>query len=168
MANRRGFSGGSRSRGTKSWTGTNWNDAAPTVTQVVIGTFTGLEEETLLRIRGNGVISGVPNADGDSDVYGIGLMKVTDQAAAVGGASVPGPIANPEADWIWHQYVPMIVGISGAGASPAPVVVSFEIDSKAMRKVNRDETLILVHEITSGQFASYLASGGMRALSLHG
>ena len=90
---------------------------------------------------------------------------VSDEAAAVGGSSVPGPIANPSADWLFHLFVPLQA--ETASTPQGRATAYFEIDSKAMRRVKSDETVVFVHEISTGAFASVLASGGVRVLSLH-
>ena len=159
----------SRSRGTKEWIGSHFPLVTLTVTQAALLTFTHDLTETILRIRGNIHISGVPDAALESDQVGLGMIIASDPAVAAGGAALPGPIADPDAPWIWHQYVPLF-GLSSTAASDTAIGLQrlIEIDSKAMRKVDRNETLVLMGELASGGLVTVRAHGGMRVLTLLG
>ena len=73
----------------------------------------------------------------------LGICVVSDQAFTAGSASIPQAYTNADSDlWLLYQYwaCPMLVGDStgfgGAG------VQQYVLDSKAMRKVSEDETLV--------------------------
>jgi len=76
-----------------------------------------------------------------------GLCVVSDQAAAIGVTAVPTPETDLESDlWFAHQ---VLVGentfATGVGFDDH-AGWGFSIDSKAMRKVNDDEQIIVVVE----------------------
>ena len=161
--------GHGRSRGTKEWSGTTFPLTTLTTTQAVLASFSHDVTETILRVRGALMVVGIPNAAFDDDVAGFGLIVVTDQALAAGGASIPGPIADPTASWMWHQYVPLTsVAATAASDVGLGLWARIEIDSKAMRKVDRNQTMVLVGELDTGEFNIASVSGGIRILALHG
>ena len=157
----------SRSRGTKDWAGGVGSTVALTSTQAILLTFDDLEPITVLRIRGNFLIKGTPNNIADADVVGLGAIVVSDASAAVGGVSVPGPIADPSAPWLWHQYVPLQAGSAGLLGDDIGSVVRVEVDSKAMRKLGLAEKLVIVGELSTGEYATVLVNVGIRTLALH-
>jgi len=116
-------------------------------------------------LRGELLVSASPNAAGDGDVAAFGFIVVSEAAAAVGGTSVPGPILNPEADWIWHSYVPLrSLAATAADDTAIGCFSRVLIDSKAMRRVKKDQEVIFVTELSTGEFASVIVTGGIRAL----
>jgi len=161
-----------RTINTKGWTGLfSAGQSVITTTQAVILEI-GLAEasirETLLRSRGEVCISAIPDAATDSDVLAIGLIVVHSNAATAGGVSVPGPIKDMGADWLWHFFIPMDAsGLTGQDASAILLNRNIEIDSKAMRRVPPDHSVILVGEAASGDFATVNMSAGMRLLFGH-
>ncbi len=100
-------------------------------------------EPTLVRTRGNfnvyslglgGVVFGGFGAAGI-------ILATTD---GNGNISVPSPLAQPDAEWIWFSYWSVrntVVGDPIYGATHR-----FEIDSRAMRKWSSEESLIFVME----------------------
>jgi len=106
-------------------------------------------------IRHRGMVSYRPQAvNADLDMIGaIGVAIVSDQAFAIGVTGVPLPFTN--ADWggwmVWRSFS------SRWGFNDASGVLyeerSFEVDSKAMRKVRQNETLIFVAESQAGAMA---------------
>jgi len=157
----------SGSRGTKDWAGVVIPETTIGTTQAIIATLVDAEPITLLRSRGELMFAAIPDAAGDDDVIGVGLIVVSDASAGVGGASVPGPINDLSAPWIWHTFVPLLA--SGAAVDGASIGENARvvIDSKAMRKIGLAESLILVVEASTGTFASITVTGGLRALALH-
>jgi len=169
----RGSSRGSRLR--KSWSAIGViNDVTISATQLVLGSVTLVEgagqDATVLRCRGNLLITATPDAATDSDVIAFGIGVVTVNALTVGGTSVPGPLESMGWDgWLWHQFVPMdAFGASGVATNMAGKAIAtshrVEIDAKAMRRLPQDNAVILVAELSIGDFASVEVSGGMRVL----
>jgi len=157
------------SRGVKEWGGGPFAITTLTTTQAVLATFSESgSPSTILRIRGWVTVKGTPNATGDDDVVGLGIIIVELAAASAGGVSVPGPINDEGSPWIWHQYVPLQAGSAGLLGDDIGSVVRVEIDSKAMRKMGINQRLILVGELTTGEYAFVSVNGGFRALVLHG
>jgi len=166
--------GGSRSRATrlsKVWTAIPI--IAPTGlsgTQAVMGSLTlgetALQDATVLRCRGNLLITAVPDAATDSDTVGLGICVVTAAAIAVGGTSIPGPINDLGFDgWLWHQFVPLdAVSLTAADEQAITLNVRVEIDAKAMRRMPQDHGVVLMAESNTGLFSSVQVSGGMRIL----
>jgi len=151
----------------KHWTSLVVLNQAITTTQAIFATaaLEHGEDATLLRSRGEFIFVATPNAGADFDVIGIGLIVVQSAAVTVGGAAVPGPINDGDADWLWHQFVPLDAG--GASAADPNAIGLFArvtVDSKAMRKVRTDQTIILVAELSTGNFTDVAFSGGVRLL----
>jgi len=162
-----------RGRGTrlsKTWIGeTASGITSVTATQVML-IFTGISEATLgsttlLRSRGNVLCVATPDAAGDSDVLGLGLIVVHSNARVAGGVSLPGPINDDGADWLWHQYVPLHSGgITSTTGDNIGSNVRIEIDSKAMRRVPTDHDIVLMAEVADGDFATVAVNAGVRFL----
>ena len=105
------------------------------------------ERLTIVRLRGHGFIHMDAGAALDSTVVGIGLIVAPTEAFSAGVGSVPTPLADMEAPWIWHDIFalgPAVVATDdGADLSRN---VQFTIDNKAMRKFRADEELGFVIE----------------------
>ncbi len=102
------------------------------------------------------------------DIAGAVGMCVVNQAAQTQGVgSVPTPITESGADvWYLHQW--MISGVAfSAGGFFALDGITFSLDSKAMRKVNNDETSILVVEGASQGEGSIISVAGRQLIKLH-
>ena len=86
----------------------------------------------------------------------VGACVVSDQALAAGVASVPTPISDADSDlWLMHQYFHApVTHLSSVGYTK--VNQTFEFDSKAMRKIPADTTLIWVVETGSTVGIRYL------------
>ena len=152
----------------KTWGGLEIPETALSVVQGAIATFTLSTDfgETVLRFRGEVLIQVVPDAAGDETVVGLGITVVHANAAAAGGASLPGPMADIEADWLWHQFVPLR-SIAATAASDVGLGLQARvvIDSKAMRKVEKDEVVVFMAELGTTTVASAVILGGLRILS---
>ena len=89
------------------------------------------------------------------------MAIVSDQASAIGVTAIPTPITDMASDlWFVHQ---MIYGelffTTGVGYDPQ-AMTNFEIDSKAMRKVDIGQDLVVVAEISSGSDGVNVTFGG--------
>ena len=78
---------------------------------------------------------------------GLGMAVVSDQAAAIGVTAVPTPVTDKGSD-LWYVYESLFGATIGDAfvGNMANRGVQKEIDSKAMRKVNDDQDLIVVVE----------------------
>ena len=163
---------GQRKITTKAWTGAVQPSAlllgATQTVLLAIGISEDGTRETLLRSRGNILVAGTPDAATDVEVVGLGIVVVHSNAATIGGLSVPGPIADDGADWLWHQYVPLdAVTLTAGDPNARSVIHRVEIDSKAMRRIPPDYSAILVGELTTTSFANVSVMSGMRMLFGH-
>ncbi len=105
-----------------------------------------LEQQTLVRLRGNARVTLDPGAAADTMIVGLGIGVVSEDAFAVGGVlSVPSPTDDADWSWIWHQL--FVLGPT-IGATPQEAGInqhaSVVIDSKAQRKVGPNEVLFMV------------------------
>ncbi len=97
---------------------------------------------TLVRTRGVFHAQSDQQAAVEAPVLCMGMMFVTEEAAAAG--AVPSPFTDADADWfVWETVVPS--ANTGAGTQVSGSVRKI-IDSKAMRKVDDQSSLILVVE----------------------
>jgi len=110
-------------------------------------------EEPLTIIRTRGVFVVIPGsfvAD-LSYVGAVGMAIVSTEAFNAGIASVPEPFTD--ADWggwfVWRSFAAHMELITAAGFESV-TGITMEIDSKAMRKVTPNETLVVVCESQSG------------------
>jgi len=101
------------------------------------------------------------NSANEDQVAGIGLCVVSSQAVATGVAAVPTPITDLSSDlWFVHQLMMSDYTFQSATGTNPRAGLPFEIDSKAMRKVNDDQEIIVCTEVSSlGDGASMLIGG---------
>ena len=132
----------------------------------LLSSFAFAEPATVTRTRGQ--VSVIPQAfTADVEFAGaIGMGIVSAEAFAVGIASVPEPFSD--ADWsgwfVWRSFsYHFEFGTAEAFAFPD---WSFDVDSKAMRKVGPNEVVVIVAE---SQVGPYKISTLFRMLvKLHG
>ena len=118
-------------------------------TAVIAQSLTAVDPITLVRTRGK--ISVVTDQAGgaavDEGSFGaIGMCVVSDQALAIGVTAVPTLITDKDSDlWLLHEYffASVLVG-TNVGFSDVSSLTMF--DSKAMRKISEDQSLIVVVE----------------------
>ncbi len=100
--------------------------------------------ETLIRVRGLFTVQTDQTAAAEAPFGAIGIAVVSDEAAAAGAASVPLPYTDAESDlWVMHQFFAAPFEF-GTAVGFSDVARQYEIDSKAMRKVSEDQTLVLM------------------------
>ncbi len=160
-----------RSRGSrlsKGWAGFTFDKVTLSATQQILVQFPvaeGGQDITVLRTMGNLLCSAVANAAADDDVFAFGVIVVQNAAAAVGGTSVPGPINDIDADWLWWEAVPMAsIAATAAEDNSRNLVHRVQIHSKAMRRMATDQSVILVGEISTNEFAAATVNGSLRLL----
>ncbi len=85
----------------------------------------------------------------------IGMAVVSDQAEAIGVTAVPTPVADAESDlWFLHEWFAGNI-LFGSAIGFDTFQRQSRIDSKAMRKVNDGEDIVVVSELSTG-----LGAGG--------
>ncbi len=102
------------------------------------------------------------------DPFGsLGMIVVSEAAAAAGVASVPTPGTEPDASWIvWQGWQSSFVFLDATGTSSA-AANQYEVDSKAMRKVGIDDQLIIVLENSHSTFGAEITYNGRVLVALH-
>ncbi len=125
---------------------------------------------TIIRVRGNYIFLLDPSAANDAKTVALGLIVATASAVVAGVASLPGPISDPDAKWLWVVYHNLLSGDattqSGADINQA---VRGVIDTKAMRRTNTNDNLVFVGEATNQGGTPTVQLGGVaRVLILEG
>jgi len=122
---------------------------------VLLGTFVPSVvsiDETILRTRGMFAVETDQSAASENQLGAFGMIIVSDNAAAAGVASIPGP-ATEASDDGWFVWVPIVqrwelgtfVGFDSHQS------VQYEIDSKAKRIVQAGQTIaVVVESVASG------------------
>ena len=107
-------------------------------------------------------------AASEIQVAALGIAVVSDQAEAIGVTAVPTPITDMSSDlWLMHQLLyNEFLFASGVGFQDGGME-QYAIDSKAMRKVNDGEDLIVVGEASSVGEGLRLTVGGRILVKLH-
>jgi len=88
-----------------------------------------------------------------SEDYGgaLGMAVVSDQATAIGISAIPTPVTDADSDLFFvHQYMVGSVGFADSTGIWQRANTQVEVDSKAMRKVNADQDVVLVVELDVG------------------
>ncbi len=140
--------------------------AVSSTAKTLVGSFdpeaAGLQMPTIVRSRG--LCSVKPTAlNADVTITGaFGLAVVSDQAFIAGAGSIPGPydFADWEGWFVWQSFNYTFEFIDGSGFQ-GPVDLNIEVDSKAMRKVSSNETIVLMAE---SQIGAYSISMPLRLL----
>ncbi len=100
---------------------------------------------TLIRLRGELIVSSLLNAATDAMQMATGVMLVSEEAFAAGVASIPSPITDIDDDWLWHQWHSVQSGTLGAPGQGTEY--RFPIDNKAMRRFPGGKVLVAVTEV---------------------
>ncbi len=151
---------------------TSWFDIALTFTGIpdagiILNSLTALElakrpftiVRTYLEVK---ILSDQAIAS-ENQLAGIGLCVVSDQASAIGITAVPTPITDLGSDlWFVHQLVfSSFLFASAVGFVEPAGGISRTIDSRAMRKVNDAEDVLVVAEsnLTLGSGLTLMVGG---------
>jgi len=146
----------------KLWVGTQIAVSVVTTAKQVVDltvslTSQTLTDATLLRLRGRMSVRQISGGSTQRQVA-MGITIVSNDALAAAPASVPGPLLDAEADWVWHDVV-FVPSSSDEAAMP----LNIPIDSRAMRKFRgSNKSLVLVFEGGPTNLAE--ATGFVRAL----
>jgi len=145
----RGFVRGSRKA-------TDWSASAAQVgsvaiaaaTKALLQTFVPIAGgETVIRTRGTFSVASDQFAASELQIGALGICIVSDIAAAAGAASIPGPATNADwGGWFVHQYFSRWLEFASAVGIEPNFGMSFEIDSKAMRKIDENDRLVVMVE----------------------
>ena len=103
--------------------------------------------ETILRTRVRLFVRSDNETGTEEQVGAFGLVVVTDAALAAGAGSIPGPFTDGGDDgWFVHQSI-----WQGASFATANGATGYDIDSKAMRKVEDGHSIAIMVENASGE-----------------
>jgi len=171
MARGNRFQHPNRSRRLTQWgVGPNIVDGAASGNQQTLWT-TGsvvVDKVTITRIRGFiHLLIKTSDAVGGGFRGALGIGLVSDQAFAAGATSMPGPLTDMEWDgWIWHHFFDIRTvtatiadGVNAVGASQR-----IEIDSKAMRRQDPNQTMFGMFEVAESANATAELQGDTRIL----
>ena len=106
--------------------------------------------ETIIRTRGLFSYGSDQVAATEDIVGAFGICVVTAQALSVGITAVPHPATDASwGGWLYHTFFAQQMRFASAIGLEPQWVNNIVIDSKAMRKVDEDERLVVVIENTS-------------------
>ncbi len=101
-------------------------------------------------------------------VAALGMCVVSDQALAIGVTAVPTPITDNNSDlWFLHQFLvgdftlATAIGFDASGGHDSMV------DSKAMRRVNDDEDVLLAVEVSAASNGAFISTMGRLLIKEH-
>ncbi len=133
-------------------------------TQLIVASFSAASLATIFPftiIRVRGIVTVRVAAASTQSFGALGLAVVTEQARAAGAASLPGPMTNSSGEqWLMYQA---LMSNTGTVLDSRHMFV-YEIDSKAMRKVEDNEAIVLMVE--NGGSATFRVAVNLRILGL--
>ena len=117
--------------------------------------FSGASMHKPMIIRTRGQLTIRPQAHTTTQSIGgaFGICVVSDEAFAAGAALIPRPFDDAGWDgwFVWQSFVYQLAVSTDIGRlGPSQSGMNFEIDSKAMRKVSDNETIVLMCESQTG------------------
>ena len=106
----------------------------------------GVVPATIVRTRGELWLRSDQVAASRTPFGALGFAVVSEQARAAGVASVPDPTTNALQDqWFVHQFwATDFTFITGAGFQGGSTLTRYSFDSKAMRKVEDGDAIVVV------------------------
>ena len=141
-----------RSRRNTDWGfGVDMVNQTITTSTKIIGTtsLTIGEQATIVRIRGHIHLLIAAAGSGEGYLGACGIALVNSDAFAQGINSIPGPQSDANWDnWMWHSFfdVRAVSATLADGVNAVAVSQRIDIDSRAMRKWDPAETLVLMVE----------------------
>ncbi len=103
---------------------------------------------TVVRTRGQLYGRVLESVVADTESWGaLGMAVVTEVAAAAGAASIPGPLTDSFWDgWFLYVFISVALRFDDATGISTPTQVRVDFDSKAMRKIEDNESLVVMFE----------------------
>ena len=93
------------------------------------------------------------------------MAVVSDQAETVGVTAIPTPITDIGSElWFVHQLMYNNISFGDATGFQSGNVAQYEVDSKAMRKVNGGQDVVLVGELSAAASDGFSFFAGGRML----
>jgi len=120
--------------------------------------------ETLIRTRGMLGWESDQSAATEQQIGAYGICVVSEQAATVGITAVPHPGTDAAwGGWLYHTYFfSEFRFLTAAGFDPRNLQ-TMVVDSKAMRKIDEDDRLVTVVEVTGTKGITFFSA--LRLLS---
>ena len=123
---------------------------------------------TIVRSRIHLNIQSDQQAGSEDQVGAFGIAVVSDQAVAIGVTAVPTPVTDLGSDlWLAHQYMTASLALNSAVGFDAQFTTNFDLDSKAMRKVEEGQDIVFVKERGTLGDGITLFSAGRMLIKLH-
>ncbi len=123
--------------------------ALAAATAVIDQNVPGVAPDTIIRLRGMLQVASDQSGANEEPFGAFGIAVVSEQAFAIGVTAVPTPYTDADSDlWMMHGYFAAPIRFNDATGF-GNISQRVDFDSKAMRKLNEDETLIIVLENAS-------------------
>jgi len=108
----------------------------------------GLLPSTIIRTRGSIWVRSDQVAASRTPFGAVGFGIVSEQAGVAGVASLPTPITEEQSElWFVHQFwLADFVFVTAAGFGGSEGMARYDFDSKAMRKIQEGERVVVVME----------------------
>ena len=155
MARRSFGSRGHGSRRLTQWIGPALQEfvSVASTGATLIGSAPFDEASTVVRVRGQATIQPGSFAADLNVVGAIGIGVVSSEALGVGVSAIPEPFTD--ADWggwlLWRAFS-FHLDVQTAAGFDLNSALQLDLDSKAMRKVGPNESIVLIAESQTGAF----------------
>ncbi len=128
-----------------SWSGQSFVHAAMGTTTVATSLFTIGLASTIVRFRGRlrGYLNTAAAADSEK-LLACGLILLNADTAAAGAASMPEPLSDRDADWIWTDFLTMATVDTTEGSGGGMQFDTIVLDNKSMRRARPSEVVVFV------------------------
>ncbi len=121
---------------------------------------------TLVRTRGILQLRSDQEAASESAMFSYGQCVVSDQASAIGITAIPTPATDRSSD-LWYVFETLVHRLSVTPAGTGPSYIFSQFDSKAMRKVEDGEDLVVVTEAETASSGGILTQAFRQLIKLH-
>jgi len=143
---------------------------SPTLAFALNAAADALRPFTVIRTHLEMMITSDQGAASESSGAAIGICVVSDQASGIGVTAVPTPVTDMGSDLFFlHQNMWQDFQLDTAVGFDANAGNRYTVDSKAMRRVNNDQDVVVTYEDfsgTAGQGALVAITGRM-LIKLH-
>jgi len=131
-------------------TSTTLTSAGGTTLNVLTAAEAAKRPFTIIRTHLELMVQSDQFAASEFQVGALGIVVVSDQARAIGVTAIPTPVTDAGSDMFFlHQwFMSNFTFVSSVGFSEGRAAANFyTVDSKAMRKVNDDQDVMVVAEM---------------------
>ena len=124
---------------------------------------------TIIRVRGIIGVSSDQGVAAEDQSGAFAMAVVSDQASGIGIIAVPSPITDRGSDlfFVYEDVVASMFVASNSGVVPDFMQGIRTFDSKAMRKVNEDQDIVLVKGTSGISDGAIIYTAGRMLLKLH-